>query len=61
MMEGYRYSFLCFMLKWGYKRPYLVYSQNNSRLFAANLVNEKTLEYRCLMIYLGILKYLEYN
>lgn len=25
------------------------------------LTNDKTLEYRCLMIYLGILKYLEYN
>ena len=25
------------------------------------MTNEKTLEYRCLMIYLGILKYLEYN
>lgn len=25
------------------------------------LMNDKTLEYRCLMIYLGILKYLEYN
>lgn len=25
------------------------------------LLNDKTLEYRCLMIYLGILKYLEYN
>lgn len=35
-----------YKLKWGYKRPYLVYSQNNSRLFAANLVNEKTLEYQ---------------
>ncbi len=27
----------------------------------STLTNEKTLEYRCLMIYLGILKYLEYN
>lgn len=25
------------------------------------MTNDKTLEYRCLMIYLGILKYLEYN
>jgi hypothetical protein len=25
------------------------------------MTNEKTLEYRCLMIYLGILKYLENN
>ena len=42
-----------YKLKWGYKRPYLVYSQNNTRLFTANLVNEKTLEYQVGQTYLS--------
>lgn len=32
-------------LRWGVKRPYLVYDETGDRLFAANLVNEKTIEY----------------
>lgn len=32
-------------LDWGVKRPYLVYSDDGSRLFAAYLVGEKTIEY----------------
>lgn len=32
-------------LKWGLKRPYIVYNSDGSRLFAANLVNTKTIEY----------------
>ena len=32
-------------LRWGIKLPFIVYSENNSRIFAANLVNEKTTEF----------------
>lgn len=32
-------------LKWGLKRPYIVYNEDGTRLFAANLVNTKTIEY----------------
>lgn len=32
-------------LRWGVKRPYLVYNEIGDRLFAANLVNQKTIEY----------------
>ena len=32
-------------LKWGVKRPYIVYTDNGNRLFAVNLVNDKWSEY----------------
>lgn len=34
-----------YALQWGIKRPYLVYSEDGNRLFAVNLVNEKSIEY----------------
>ena len=34
-----------FELQWGVKRPYIAYSENGERLFAVNLVNEKSIEY----------------
>lgn len=37
-----------FELKWGIKRPYIVYATDNSgeeRMYAVNLVNEKSIEY----------------